>query len=65
MKAISDTVSVLFQVCLCDSSVCVCVVTQIILYKPYNKSVDWWAFGVLLYEMMAGQVRLERVANAN
>jgi len=25
-------------------------------YKSYGKSVDWWAFGVLLYEMMAGKV---------
>jgi len=22
--------------------------------KPYNKSVDWWSFGILIYEMLAG-----------
>lgn len=27
---------------------------EIILNKGYNKAVDWWAFGVLLYEMTAG-----------
>lgn len=28
---------------------------EIIQLKPYNKSVDWWAFGVLLYEFVVGQ----------
>ncbi|GAB4820560.1 hypothetical protein N2152v2_007606 [Parachlorella kessleri] len=28
---------------------------EIILSKGHGKAVDWWAFGVLLYEMMAGQ----------
>jgi protein kinase A len=27
---------------------------EIILSKGYNKAVDWWALGVLIYEMVAG-----------
>ena len=27
---------------------------EIILRKGYNKAVDWWAIGVLIYEMVAG-----------
>jgi serine/threonine protein kinase len=27
---------------------------EIIRSKGYNQSVDWWAFGILLYEMMFG-----------
>ncbi|CAF5054509.1 unnamed protein product, partial [Rotaria magnacalcarata] len=27
---------------------------EIILSKGYNKAVDWWALGVLAYEMSAG-----------
>ncbi|KAG7214779.1 hypothetical protein INR49_010671 [Caranx melampygus] len=27
---------------------------EIILSKGYNKAVDWWALGVLIYEMAAG-----------
>ncbi len=28
---------------------------QIVLNQKYGKSVDWWAYGVLLFEMLAGQ----------
>ncbi|KAG6922586.1 cAMP-dependent protein kinase catalytic subunit alpha, partial [Chelydra serpentina] len=27
---------------------------EIILSKGYNKAVDWWALGILIYEMVAG-----------
>jgi serine/threonine protein kinase len=29
--------------------------TQILLEQRYGRAVDWWAFGVLMYEMLLGQ----------
>eukprot|EP00043_Microstomoeca_roanoka_P030322 m.25866 g.25866 ORF g.25866 m.25866 type:complete len:536 (-) comp9939_c0_seq1:303-1910(-) len=31
------------------------IAPEIINEKPYGASVDWWALGVLMYEMLAGQ----------
>ena len=32
---------------------------QILREEDYGSSVDWWALGVLMYEMMAGQPPFE------
>lgn len=34
---------------------------KILQEKDYGASVDWWALGVLMYEMMAGQVIMHTV----
>ena len=31
------------------------IAPEIIAYVPYSKSVDWWAFGVLIFEMLVGR----------
>jgi novel protein kinase C epsilon type len=35
------------------------IAPEIVEERPYNSSVDWWALGVLMYEMMAGQPPFE------
>ncbi len=32
-----------------------CNFPQILLEQRYGRAVDWWAFGVLTYEMLLGQ----------
>jgi len=31
------------------------IAPEIVLYKPYGKSVDYWALGVMVYEMLLGR----------
>ena len=35
---------------------CVCLVVKIIDGEAYNSSVDWFSFGVVLYEMIVGRL---------
>lgn len=31
------------------------IAPEVIAFQPYNKAVDWWSFGILIYEMLAGR----------
>ena len=31
------------------------IAPEILQFSAYGPSVDWWAFGVLMFEMMSGQ----------
>ena len=33
-----------------------CYIFQVLQNVAYNGSVDWWALGVLIYEMLVGRV---------
>jgi novel protein kinase C epsilon type len=35
------------------------IAPEILDEKDYDSSVDWWALGILMYEMMAGQPPFE------
>ncbi|KAG7885293.1 hypothetical protein KL936_005423 [Ogataea polymorpha] len=30
------------------------IAPEVIAVQPYNKAVDWWSFGILIYEMLVG-----------
>lgn len=30
------------------------IAPEVITTKPYNKSIDWWSLGILIFEMLAG-----------
>lgn len=47
----TPAISTLLSTTLCDNNY---LAPEIILSKGYNKAVDWWALGVLVYEMAAG-----------
>ena len=41
------------------------IAPEILRGEPYGFSVDWWALGVLMYEMMAGRSPFDIVGANN
>jgi novel protein kinase C epsilon type len=44
-----------FKKLLTNGAFFIIIIIQILLEQRYGRAVDWWAFGVLTYEMLLGQ----------
>ena len=42
----------------CDVGTPEYVAPEVILGHPYDKAIDWWSVGTLLYEMIGGLVEV-------
>lgn len=54
-SVISDIISCFFAIILKYDTHIYCLLLQILVGQKYTFSVDWWSFGVLVYEMLIGQ----------
>jgi serine/threonine protein kinase len=34
------------------------IAPEMVLHQPYTRSVDWWAFGILIFFMLTDEVRM-------